>query len=45
MSVKKLNNYRTPINTIERNKSNNIRKILHHNYIVPLIIPLKVQVN
>jgi hypothetical protein len=42
---KKLNNYRTRIYTIERNISNNIRKMLHHNYIVPLIIPLKVQVN
>jgi len=42
---KKLNNYRTRIYTIERNISNNIRKMLHHNYIVPLIIPLKVQVD
>ena len=42
---KKLNNYRTRIYTIERNISNNIRKMLHHNYIVPLIIPLNVQVD
>ena len=42
---KKLNNYRTRIYTIERNISNNIRKMLHNNYIVPLIIPLKVQVD
>lgn len=42
---KKINNYRIRIYTIDRNISNNIKLMLRHNYIVPLIIPLKVQVN
>jgi hypothetical protein len=42
---KNLDNYRSRIYSIGRDIASNIRKMLYHNYIVPLIIPLKVQVN